>query len=467
MRAAAFCLSLLATGCFAEPPPAASDADGGTAETESNATTTGQIPTSPTSSDGSSSDGTAGVTTTPPPDTEGATTTSGCDPDNCDCGEPCGEGFICDEGACQAISDCLLSWGTPMPGSNAAVLVTPITAGGKLGPPVRTDMASAMTVSDMAVSPNSIVTCDGSTYAAIAGTRTVVKLDVRADLSVMAESYGINAPDDQELRALSCGGPDRLVAVLELLGDETTTPPSLQVTALATDAGGSLVKTTGADTIAVIDLAPFEVVSTAWSGDLQRGYIAFSRVAQDVLQLELRTFSFGGVNGVQIQYPAQLDGIGQRLGGVALAPGDTHLLATGLRDESVGTGALIPLSGGIPDTNYTTATNHTADAWAGAGPALFLGGDPPRFALSGRGAVVVGVITPADAPNQDLMFEVAGEGAGVVLAQSDNVLVVSNRTAVSTFSRTNLSEIDSDAIDTVARPMVQHAGSVVVPYPQG
>jgi hypothetical protein len=65
------------------------------------------------------------------------------------------------------------------------------------------------------------------------------------------------------------------------------------------------------------------------------------------------------------------------------------------------------------------------------------------------------------------MFEVAGEGAGVVLAQSDNVLVVSNRTAVSTFSRTNLSEIDSDAIDSVARPMVQHAGSVVVPYPQG
>lgn len=447
------CVVLLSSGCFADPP-AAVDASGGPAETDTDQPTSGQIPTSPTSSSGEGdASSTSGF------DDSGSTgsgsTTGGCVGD-CECASGCTEGSFCNEGACIPATDCVISWGA-VRGDDATAIVTPIADGGLIGPPVVSPTNADFDAAEGDRSPDMLVACGPSVYAAAPSTHSILRLRLNPDFTVSTlQTYAL--PDPGSLRALTCAGQDRLVAALATGGDAT---PALRVYPLELDSGDIVGLAGNADAVVVSTDLPFAAVGLSWAPAHSRGYLAFPRPGAEI-GLELRSFSLSPGGDLLIQSPVSVGGVGGRVGSLSLTPGDAALVVLGLRDaDGNGTGARFDLVDGVPTTTFSQPTGHDTDGWGNAGSIAFLpGGSSPSAVFTGAGRLVLADVSATPAPNELTAVAVPGMGpGGVFLASDGETLLVANRNNVSTVPFAN-GVVSEEPTAVQPRAMEQYASSV-------
>ncbi len=388
---------------------------------------------------------------------------------------PCDPGLRCDDDICIDPAACLVTWGTDEPRGNASVIVSPITADGRVGGAARTSIDAALGLEGEALGADMLVRCGPMFYAAVPAERSVAVFRLESDLSAtFSQRFPLpvgNAPGT--LRALECvNGNSALVAVVALdTEDENSNVLRGSVLPLGDD--GLVLEETGFDTTTISASVPFDSVRTAWSEQLGRGFLVFDSPQSPTVYF--RNIGLGGT-GVSISSGGfNISGtLRERVGGIEVTPSSGALAIVGLLDGGDnGTGGVLAIESGNLQQGYVAFAAGTVapPILADAGPLtrVRIEDTPPLLAFSGDGVAVLASFD-ADPPSPATIFAVEGSGPGAVLLSEDGtLLVVVNDDRISTFDATvgveSLGDPDS-VLQTAAQPAHNRAASLLSPCPQ-
>ncbi len=475
-----FWLCLLAlVGCFTDPPPASGTGSSGSSGSSGTTGTTSLDGTQDATEDSAES---GDATSTSQTTTADTTTATGdpCEPGTLECScrdddMPCDAGLLCNDQACIDPEVCLVSWGVPGGETTAAVMVTPITAEGRIGQVVSTSTDADFDLVNEAVGPDLLVPCGNRLYGVEPNDGAIGVFGLGPDLTAtFPQHYAVPLSNaDSTLRALECVDSGSALVAVTAVNTPNRTTNTLRGSLHPLGNGGLIMGEDSSDTTTITSTMPFESVRTAWSESLDRGFLVFDSPV--TVSMYFRHISIAGT-GMSISSDSFLlsNGPRDRVGGIEVTPGGQTLAMVGMNTPlGMGTGGAMPFDRlGVLTESFTPIAPGSVPlpVLAGAGPLtpLRLEGSPAALAFSAGGTAVVADFD-ADPPIPLGSFGVEGSGPGAVLLSDDGgLLVVVNDTTISTYDATvGLDRLvdTPEPIDTTEQPADVRGASLLLPCP--